>query len=156
MIFTIALILLIGIGFFYFKKGGFKQSLPYYARQVLLTKAELNFYRQIQPILMELNLFASFKVRLWDVIDVRKGTEKSFTYQNKISSKHIDFVLIDRDTNIIGCIELDDSSHNEKDRQEADQVKNEALSAAGVPLIRVKATRTYKKEAIRQQIMNIL
>lgn len=127
-------------------------ALPYHSRGSILTKAETNFYRQLRSVTDELGLIVNTKSRLWDIVDVDKGVEKQYSYQNKISSKHIDFVLLDQGMNIVGCIELDDASHNSADAKERDAFKDAVLRSAHVPLIRVKATKNYNLPHIQQQI----
>ena len=130
--------------------------LPYHTRGSILTKAELNFYRQLRSVTDPLGLIINTKSRLWDIVDVDKGVEKQFTYQNKISSKHIDFVLLDQEMNILGCIELDDATHNKKEAQEADAFKNLVLKSANVPLVRVKATKHYNLQVIQEQLVPLV
>lgn len=56
----------------------------------------------------------------------------------------VDFVLCERDTfTPLLVIELDDSSHNRADRQARDDFKNNVLSAAGLPLLRIPVRRHY-------------
>lgn len=154
IIFTLLIILVIGflIRLIFLNK---ENVLPYHSRGALLTKSELNFYKQIKPILDQYGIYASFKPRLWDIIDVDKNTEKKFSWQNKISSKHVDFAIVDENAKILACLELDDPSHNRKDRMESDKLKNEALSSANVPLIRIKTNKTYNLVEFKNHIQNI-
>ncbi|MEO0587119.1 MAG: DUF2726 domain-containing protein [Planctomycetota bacterium] len=128
------------------------QALPYQARRYLLTKAERSFFGVLdQAVGNRYLVFA--KVRLADLLQVRTGTEGRQSHQNKIQSKHIDFVLCDPNTvEIVACVELDDASHNRKDRQERDLFVDRALVAAGLPLIRFRAQRTYSVADVRMKI----
>jgi very-short-patch-repair endonuclease len=96
------------------------------------------------------------KVRLADII---KPTEKQ-NYQtalNKISRKHIDFVLCDPATaKIFGVIELDDKSHERADRVTRDAFVDSVFAAAGIQIIHFKASASYSVEEIRQQLKSIL
>lgn len=138
-----------------FVKNG-DATLPYHTRGNILTKAELNFYRQLRAVTDGFGLIINTKSRLWDIVDVDKGVEKQFSYQNKISSKHVDFVLLDQNMNILGCIELDDASHNTAVAKENDAFKDAVLRSANVPLIRVKATKKYNLPVIQQQIDSLM
>ncbi len=85
----------------------------------------------------------SAKVRLADLLFVTNKTEHQ-KYFNKIVGKHIDFLICDAATMKPAlAIELDDSSHNRARRKKRDHFINEALTAAGFSLLRVRAQRQY-------------
>jgi hypothetical protein len=50
------------------------------------------------------------------------------------------------------CLELDDTSHNRKDRIERDVFVNGAFEQAGVPLLRVPTQKYYDIQKLRQSI----
>jgi hypothetical protein len=90
-----------------------------------------------------------------DIIEVNSGLEKkeAYGYRSRIKSRHIDFVICDRDTlEILMCIELDDRSHNTKKAKEADAFKDKALKDAGVTLIRIPASSAYSDTYIKGYI----
>jgi len=94
------------------------------------------------------------KIRLGDIIRPRKELSNSARTSafNRISGKHVDFAICDlRTLQVIGVIELDDSSHKSSSRREADQFVNSALAAAGVPIVRIPARRGYSPAEIREQ-----
>src|SRR3954447_21268604 len=109
---------------------GTASGLPYERRPTLLSAGELSFYRVLQQA-VGAELYVAPKVRLADLIAVRKGTEHFFAFFNKISSKHVDFVLCDpQNFAPVLVIELDDASHERADAQDRDGFKNQALDAA--------------------------
>jgi DNA-binding winged helix-turn-helix (wHTH) protein len=115
----------------------------YKARGRLLTRTETKSYWTILPFVRNQGYELMAQVRIADVISVSGGgsPKKSKRWWNafkKISSKHVDFVVVNaRDGFKIVCaIEIDDSSHNKKDRIERDKFINKAFQAAGVPLLR--------------------
>ena len=72
---------------------------------------------------------------------------------NKISRKHFDFLLCDKnDVSVLCVIELNDSSHNSKKRNERDVFLDGACQAAKVPLVKITAQSTYNINEIRQSI----
>ena len=82
-----------------------------------------------------------------------KGTESRQKYQNYINAKHIDFVLCDPDTvRQLLAIELDDSSHQRSDRRSRDIFVDDALRAAGLPLLRVPARQSYNPAELQTRI----
>jgi len=118
----------------------------------LLSKTELNFYKALLMYLPQ-NRSVMAKVGLKDIIESNSNDRRQKNSDwGKIKSKHVDFVIIDSLTSqIISCVELDDSSHASNAAKKRDDVKNESLRLAGVKLTRIKATASYTKE----QILNI-
>ena len=53
----------------------------------------------------------------------------------KIQAKHVDFVICDKDMHIKVIIELDDSSHDKKDRKERDEFVDLILQSVGYKVI---------------------
>jgi hypothetical protein len=121
-------------------------------KENLMTPAEQAFFAVLAPIVRP-SCMVSSKVRLADLFEVRhaRGQQAAF---NKISSKHIDFVLTEPGTSRILCgIELDDSSHNRPDRIERDDFVNELFAANGMPLLRVPVAWTYYPQALRAELV---
>ena len=54
------------------------------------------------------------------------------------------------------AIELDDSSHNRKDRIERDLFVDQVFKTAGLPLIHVKVVQTYDVDELAEQIQSSL
>jgi hypothetical protein len=92
------------------------------------------------------------KVRLADVVKVKGGLNKS-SWQNafnRIQSKHVDIVACDPATlSIQFVVELDDSTHSQSRRQSRDQFVDNALQAAGVPVVHVTAKKGYSVQDIQ-------
>ena len=130
--------------------------LPYRRKDYLLTKAERAFFDVLHPIVAkQLHLFAM--VRLADLVYIERGIEKRQSYFNRIQSKHIDFVLCDRnDIKPILAIELDDSSHRRADRIARDEFVDNALAQAGLPLLRVPVRANYDPAELRNQIQDAI
>ncbi len=80
------------------------------------------------------------KVRLEDIIGVRKGLPYKDTQslRGRVKSRHIDFLIIDRDGRPVLGIELDGNSHQTKRAIENDHVKTALFAAAGISLRRVR------------------
>ena len=125
-----------------------KQTLVniYIARPTLASPAEARLLAVLRQSVPR-HAAVSLKVRLADVVDVHPGVPKDqfFRYFSKLSQKHLDFVVYARDTGkILGAIELDDRSHQRADRRKRDEFVDEVMKAAGVPLLRIRASRDYK------------
>ena len=159
---VIVFVLLIGIVYvaktYFMKKPVLFGDFPYKKKDYLLTKAELSFYGVLKSVI-DNDLVIFSKVRLIDLLWLPKGTKNRQAYLNRIMSKHVDFVLCKSDTlSPVLVIELDDSSHQEGKRQERDKFVNEVFRQAGLPLLRVKAKRSYSPGelslAIKEKMAN--
>jgi very-short-patch-repair endonuclease len=129
-------------------------ALPYQREPVLFTPAERSFLGVLeQAVEGQFRIFG--KVRLADIIRVKSGVSAGARQQafNRIQSKHIDFVLCKpRDLSVQFVVELDDSSHQAPRRQARDEFLDDALKAAGIPLLHFRAQRTYSVPDIREAL----
>lgn len=129
---------------------------PYERRGVMLGPAEINFFRTLQSAVREDWVILSM-VRLTDVIKVRPKTRQHQIWQSRIFGKHIDFVICDWETMEVKlAIELEDYSKRRTDRRARDRFVNSALTAAGLPLLRVKMDDKYETSAVRKDIEEAL
>jgi len=129
---------------------------PYERRGVVLGPAEINFFRTLQLAVREDWIILSM-VRLTDVIKVRPKTRQHQIWQSRIFGKHIDFVICDTETlEVKLAIELEDASQRQADRRARNRFVNTALTAAGLPLLRVKVEEKYETTAIRKDIEDAL
>jgi very-short-patch-repair endonuclease len=125
------------------------RRLPYFSREFLLTRGEAAFYRVLRGVVPD-GLTLCFKVRLCDLIDCAPDA-RAKGFWSKIAQKHIDFVLVDAaDTAIRLAIELDDRSHDRKDRRDRDAFVDGALAVAGIPVLRVPAAAEYDAKEVRR------
>lgn len=140
-----------------FEESVDEEKLPYYKNKYLLTKAENNFYKSLKIAMKDEDYYICPKVRIADVLNIGK-TDKRQAYFNKINRKHIDFLLCkdDKFFNPIMAIELDDSSHNAKNRVERDDFVDNAFKSAKLPLYRVKASSSYQPNYLKKEIYSIL
>lgn len=146
---------LIAVLWYLLTRGG-GSDYPYQKRKAIMSRNEQEFYHSL--------LHAAGKthdvfgmVRIADLLEVESGVAKRQSWQNRINSKHVDFVLTDRGTQeVVLAIEVDDRSHTRRDRQERDYFVDRAFAAAGLPLLRIKATRTYSPKELRAAIAEAL
>jgi very-short-patch-repair endonuclease len=129
-------------------------AFPFQKEPVLFTPAERSFLAVLETALG--NQFRVMgKVRLAYVIKVKPGLSGSARQQafNRIQSKHLDFVVCDpKDLSVQFVIELDDSSHQQSNRQARDEFLDKALSAAGVPVFHFQVKRMYSVQDIHGAI----
>jgi hypothetical protein len=129
---------------------------PRYKRQeTLFSKAELAFFRALERAVgEEYRIFA--KVRLADVLTPVGRTQsrrwwRAFT---KVSSKHLDYVLVDPQTSQIRlAVELDDRSHEKASRKARDAFVNQICAQAGIRLVRVPLQERYNRGDLRERLL---
>ena len=133
-----------------------RRKLPYERNPRFFTPAEKKFYLRLRRELDD-DLLLFGKVRIADVLRVKEGTKKFLSHFSKIAQKHVDFVIADEALDVLVAVELDDSTHEQKDRQKRDRFVNRAFSSAQVPLIHVVLKKSYDdadfyeiREAVRQ------
>jgi len=132
--------------------GDSLEALPYRRKDYLLSKAERSFFGVLrQAVGDEYLIFA--KVRLADLVWIPKATQSRQKHLNRVTPRHIDFVLCDHDAiRPLLAIELDDSSHARSDRRSRDAFVEAALAAAGLPLLRIPARAAYNVAELKAQI----
>lgn len=156
VVLVLVVVLLCGLALAIALYGRGRARYPYEAQPGLFTRAELNFHKALAQAVSG-RAAISAKVRIADVLRVKKsrliGKKAWWRAFTKISSKHVDFVLYDLSSGrILGAIELDDRSHERRDRKKRDVFVNRAFEAAGVPLIRVTNARSYDRAALGRQV----
>jgi ssDNA-binding Zn-finger/Zn-ribbon topoisomerase 1 len=163
MLWIILIISIVGIGLFFLARRSEKgkpahEAFPYQKSEVLFTPAERSFLGVLRQAVGN-NAAIFGKVRVADVVEPksclgRSARQKAF---NKISAKHFDFLLCDKEDLSVACaIELDDGSHNSKRRQERDGFLKGVCEAAGVPLIQIPAKSAYVISEVRSLLPRYL
>ena len=117
-------------------KTDYSQS---YQRKYLLTKNEYREYMTLRKIAAEKDLIICPKVRLLDIIEPRKGEKDYKSLFFKVQAKHVDFVICDKDLRIKAVLELDDNSHDQKDRQNRDAFVDQILTSVGYKVIHTRS-----------------
>lgn len=167
MEYLLLIIVIVAVAFLFLKKSSksvytdsnkTNLSYEYVYKKVdsFLTDAERSFYGVLDSIYSD-KYYIFSKVRIADLIipDVsRKKNYKHWMYSfNKIKSKHIDFVLLSKtDLSIVCAIELNDSSHNSKNRKQRDNFVYDAFSSANVKLIFYSAKHSYNLDDVKKSI----
>lgn len=103
------------------------------------------------------------KVRISDILtpDVNKWEKGSGWHWlfSQISQKHVDFVIVDKQFNMVCAVELNDPSHQRPDRQKRDEFVVQAFANANVPLLMIedinrKGFEQEVAEAIASVVVN--
>ena len=140
------ILILIIIALFLFIIYQRNKALPYKTK-FLLSKSESVFYSSLKPVCDKYGYVICPKVGLKDFISVtsKKDYLKWFS---KISQKHVDFLICDKNLRPIMAIELDDKSHESEKAWKNDNFKDSLYKSLNFPLKRVKAAQYYKYQDI--------
>lgn len=103
----------------------------------LLTSREQNEYQKLRVYAQERNVIICPKVRLLDLVNPKPGSKNYQTLLHKVMSKHVDFVICSQDMQVLGIIELDDTTHLRKDRIQRDEFVDTVLLGCGYKILHV-------------------
>ncbi|MCG6478932.1 DUF2726 domain-containing protein [Vibrio parahaemolyticus] len=121
--------------------GNKTNFVPHKKSTYLATKTERRFYKVLQELIPDDYVIHS-QVSLIALVQPTNFKDNSRTW-----AKRMDYVITDRDTKVLAVIELDDSSHRQKKRQERDIYVNNALKGHH-PLLRFEAKSSYDKNHV--------
>lgn len=130
-------------------------TYPYGVADAFLSSAEVSFFHVARAALPpEQYLIA--KVRLSDLFQTMRPHE-NLAAKNRIDRRHVDFVVCDSRTMcpLLG-IELDDAPHRARAMRDVDEHVDKTFAAAGLPLLRLRAGRTYRADEISERIRAVL
>ncbi|UCD81689.1 MAG: DUF2726 domain-containing protein [Desulfobacterales bacterium] len=137
-------------------KRGSPAAYPYQSKTFLCSAAERSLLGVLDQLLSD-KYRVLLKVSLADLLEIPKGVSNSLRQSafNRISRKHVDFVVCDKnDLSILGVIELDDHSHKSSRRRKRDSFLDGALNAAGIPILRIQAQSAYSVIETREHLQN--
>lgn len=123
----------------------------------LFSKAEHSFFLILKQALSDEDYEIFAKVRVADVLRPEKGlNRKNWNIAfYKISSKHFDYVLCDKNTlSIVAVIELDDKSHHQSKTRARDFFIEKACETAGLKLLRFPCRANYQIQSVRDKIIS--
>lgn len=163
MILIISVAVLVGILIFVFallegdKKTPRDQTkgsiaFPYTKKEYFFTRSERALYSQLKNnVLPSYEVFS--KVRLADLLVIKAQGSEYFKAFGRISQKHVDFVICDQEYRPLLVIELDGDSHSRSKQKKADETKDQALQAAGLPILRLKVSEKWDINAINAALL---
>ncbi|MDP1614479.1 MAG: DUF2726 domain-containing protein [Methylococcales bacterium] len=141
---AVVIILIIAVKVLNVKKK--ETKWPFYAKKPLSTPEQVLFFRLTEALPENIVLA---QVQLSRLMGVKKGYN-FHEWNNRINRMSADFVICEKDSKIKAVIELDDSTHEQKNRKIADQKKDSALNAAGIKIIRWNVKEIPNKEEIKR------
>jgi very-short-patch-repair endonuclease len=158
-ILLLVILMVIAVAILAFAKGGVVAiAYPYQRSKYLLSNAERSFYGVLVQAVGD-SAVVFTKVRVADVVAPQKGLGRSAWQRafNAISAKHFDFVICaPDDLSVRLVVELDDASHGSSRAQKRDALLNGACQSAGLPLLHIKAAKSYSVAELRQQVTDAI
>jgi hypothetical protein len=130
------------------RRPGGSANWPFYAKKPLSNPEQVLYHRLVRA-LPECIILA--QVQLSRVLGVKKGNNFG-VWHNRINRMSVDFLICLKDSTVVAAIELDDASHDRRDRRIADAKKELALRSAGLPLIRWTVATLPSEDEIRAAI----
>jgi hypothetical protein len=122
---------------------------PVFARAPLTTREQF-LYHRLSVMYPEHIILA--QVALSQIIDVSPGTPNRQAIRGKFKQLVADFVLCRSDFSIVAVIELDDPSHAQPHRQDADARKTKAVESARLTFVRIPAGPIPSETDLRRVI----
>lgn len=151
---VLVVVLLVALKFIVASKDSDREGDVYILKDSLFSPAERSFFGVLDSLCDDNMTFQS-KVRLADIFGVKRGLGRALWQRsfNRISSKHVDFLLLRKATAqpLLG-IELDDSSHDEGDSVARDKFVDSVFSSAKLPILHFKVRQNYDPKEIYQRI----
>ncbi len=134
------------------RKNGFSDDVQFRPRP-LLTKAETLFLEALEKVTPP-HIRIYTQVPLIALVDVVADDFSTRTSNyNRIDRKRVDFVLVDPQTGAVRkVVELDDRSHDRTDRQGRDELVDDVLGRAGIPVVHCKAQAAYNFATLQKTI----
>ncbi len=127
------------------------KTFPFRLRDDFLSPAEISFYHVLLSTVSD-KFTVCPKVNLSDIFFVSRPDQNQAA-RNRISRKHVDFLLCDsRSMRPCIGIELDDASHAREDRQTRDALIEQVFAAAGLRLLRFPAQRAYNLSEVASRL----
>ncbi len=130
-------------------------SVAYRATKVPFSDAEVRFLEVLdEAVGYDHRVFA--KMRVADLLSVGLVDGGAAWRQafNRISAKHVDFVVCRRHTlEVVAAVELDDRSHDSVRRQQRDAFLDRAFASAGARLVRVPVRSHYEAAGVRASVL---
>jgi uncharacterized protein DUF2726 len=131
------------------KLGSLDKPWPLKRKPTLLSAPEQILYQRLVEALPEHRVLT--QVQLLQTVRFKRGSRNAGIL-NRISKLSIDFLVVTPETAIVAAIELNDATHNNEQRREADARKAHALKSAGIPLLVWSVREMPDVQAIREAI----
>lgn len=131
-----------------------KQRFEYRRKDGVMTDAERECF-QVLVAEMGLDYYFFPQVHLDAIVQPTNIQENRFNAFRHINQKSVDFVACDKKMlRPLFAIELDDKTHNQRNRVERDKEVERILKGAGIPLIRIENRGRFDQKELARLIQN--
>ncbi|MCL2591621.1 MAG: DUF2726 domain-containing protein [Betaproteobacteria bacterium] len=145
-ILVLALVLMMVVVIIIASKKTGQTFYPYKAKTVLTKPEQILFFRLVKALP---DYIVISQVQMSSFLDVTVSGKMKLSALNRIRMKSCDFLVCRSDFSVVGAVELQDGSHNRRDRQKSDAFKRSALTAANLPLVVYHVSDLPTPEQIR-------
>tara|TARA_Y100000590_G_C15031711_1_gene755312 strand:- start:21 stop:533 length:513 start_codon:yes stop_codon:yes gene_type:complete len=130
-----------------------------YRKKQYLSKTEREFFFEMRKSI-DSKYMIGFQTRVIDLFNMPKGLKKqNYSKYMKIFSKFnrktVDFIILNDSFKILCAIELDDKSHNYKNRIKRDYEINQLFAYIKMPLVRYKVSSAYNFDSLNNILDNL-
>ncbi len=139
--------------------GRWSRPLPYTRVERLYRPTEPSFPGQLLERVLGDGYYVLSKVNLVNLIQPRAGlsNRQYAAALEGVYDRKVDFAVCDqRSREIVGVIEVEQAAFGHRLQKRGDKFLSAALAAAGIPVARVRARKSYAIEEVRQEIMSAL
>lgn len=129
-----------------------KQKPDYhpYLRTNILSEYEYQFWEKLYYKCNESNLIAIPKVRMLDIVHIDKNYIRADIEENRIQSKHIDFIICDSRLRVLATLEFDDNINKSESKKIDIELKTKIFNKLDIPFYIIKREhRAYNDEITR-------
>ena len=137
------------------KRRNFAKNLPFTKKVSFLPVRNTGFTKILKEQCDKNGLLICPKVRMEDFLHVTDRRNRN-KYRGYIKSRHIDFILCDRELHMLAGLELDDSSHDTAAAAKTDAFKNNVFKKIEVPLYRIPAEPKLYRNRIDEMIRDLV
>lgn len=128
-----------------------EEKWPFYPSYAM-TRNEQQLYWKLTSALPDYIVLA--QVQASRILKIKKSANPQYWF-NRVNRMSYDYVICHKNSYPLAVIELDDSSHERAERQEADSRKNKILNDAGLTLFRWQQQTIPDSAAIAELIRQI-
>ena len=129
-------------------------NIKYLIKSNPMTETEQKFITYLKVFTDKYDLIILPQVQLQSIF--KTFDKKDIANFNKIKAKSIDFAIVDNKYNYKLFIELDDYTHNRKDRIKRDIFVNNLFNTYNLKLKRIKVKNNYNLEELENIIKEVV
>jgi Protein of unknown function (DUF2726) len=123
-----------------------------------ISDAEAEFFHTLRHVVADKGLvFAQVSLRQLFYFPGGRDTPGRSSWFAKMGSRSVDFLIVHPKTLVpLVAVELDDSTHESKRRQQRDDEVEQVFAAAGLQLVRIRLSQSSSTTKISQAVLPAL